>query len=114
MESMEHFAAFEAETDIGDKYTNQHMPALVMYGLGLAEEAGEVAGKLKKVYRDNNGVFTDEIKLAIVLELGDCLWYLTRIAVRLGFSLARVALENTLKLRSRRARGVTAGSGDHR
>lgn len=46
---------------------------------GLAEESGEVRGKKKKAIRDDGwtgGIaFTDERKDAIVLELGDVMWY---------------------------------------
>lgn len=42
--------------------------------LNLISEAGEVAGKISKVYRDNGGVFSDVYKLAILDELGDVWW----------------------------------------
>ena len=38
--------------------------------LGLANEAGEVNGKLKKVIRDNNGILDDERRNEISKELG--------------------------------------------
>jgi hypothetical protein len=40
--------------------------------LGLTNEAGEVAGKLKKVWRDKGGVLDDEAKAGIADELGRC------------------------------------------
>lgn len=82
--------------------------------LGLASEAGEVAGKVKKVLRDNAGVFTPESKEAIAYEISDCLWYIAAIAEDLGFSLDTVAHMNITKLEDRRARGVISGSGDSR
>jgi len=80
--------------------------------LGLANEAGEVAGKLKKQMRD----FTahDEFRLAMAKELGDTLWYLAGCATQLGFSLETIAGANLTKLASRQARGVIGGSGDER
>jgi hypothetical protein len=47
--------------------------------LGLTNEAGEVAGKVKKIFRDHGGVITDADRDALALELGDVLWYLTEI-----------------------------------
>jgi NTP pyrophosphatase (non-canonical NTP hydrolase) len=82
--------------------------------LGLAGESGEVADKVKKVLRDYDGVFTDELKLNIAKEIGDVLWYITALSRDLGFSLEEVAKMNVDKLESRRQRNVISGSGDDR
>ena len=42
--------------------------------LGLVNEAGEVAGKIKKVFRDKDGEISEETKSALKAELGDVLW----------------------------------------
>jgi len=42
--------------------------------LGLANEAGEVAGKIKKVFRDKGGEISAEMRSALQAELGDVLW----------------------------------------
>jgi NTP pyrophosphatase (non-canonical NTP hydrolase) len=39
--------------------------------LGLAGEAGEVAEKIKKVIRDNDGIISEEKKQEVTKELGD-------------------------------------------
>ena len=39
--------------------------------IGLAGEAGEVADKIKKVLRDNSGIFDDLRKIEIAKEIGD-------------------------------------------
>ena len=44
--------------------------------LGLIGEAGEIAEKIKKVFRDENGRMTDEKRKELEKELGDVLWYL--------------------------------------
>lgn len=82
--------------------------------LGLAGEAGEVADKLKKVIRDNDGVLTDTVRDAVAKELGDVLWYVAVLASELDYSLAEVAAINVDKLASRKERGVLTGSGDNR
>ena len=82
--------------------------------LGLAGEAGEVADKVKKVLRDNNGLFNIEEKEKIKLELGDVLWYIAQLSSELGFTLEEVALENLKKLKSRSIRGKISGEGDNR
>ena len=82
--------------------------------LGLCGEAGEVADKVKKVLRDEAGVFSDERRQAIALELGDVLWYVAQLASELGYELEDVANQNLRKLRDRSARGQLKGSGDHR
>ncbi len=82
--------------------------------LGLCGEAGEVADKVKKVMRDQNGVFSPEVIAALQLELGDVLWYVAQLATELGLELDQVAQANLDKLASRAARNVIAGSGDTR
>ena len=82
--------------------------------LGLNGEAGEVAEKVKKVIRDNDGILDDERKLAIAKECGDCLWYVAVLAHDIGFTLQEIAEMNYEKLCSRVARGVLKGSGDER
>ena len=82
--------------------------------LGLVGEAGEVADKLKKVIRDNDGVLTDNVRDAVAKELGDVLWYLAVLAHEMDYSLSTIAKMNLDKLFSRQERGVLSGSGDDR
>ncbi len=82
--------------------------------LGLTNEAGEVAGKVKKIFRDRGGVVTDADREALTLELGDVLWYLAELCTRLDISLEDVAAANVAKLRDRRERGTLHGDGDYR
>jgi NTP pyrophosphatase (non-canonical NTP hydrolase) len=81
---------------------------------GLAGEAGEVMNKIKKVYRDKQGVFDKETKQEIAKELGDVLWYLAVLSQDLGQSLDRTAEMNLEKLSERKKRGTLVGSGDNR
>ena len=82
--------------------------------LGLAGEAGETCDKIKKVYRDDNGVVTSDKREALKKELGDCLWYLAALASDLGLDLGDIAQANIDKLLSRKERGTLQGSGDNR
>ncbi len=47
--------------------------------LGIIGECGEVAEKVKKLIRDDNGDLNQDRKNAIAKELGDCCWYLANI-----------------------------------
>jgi len=82
--------------------------------LGLVGEAGEVADKLKKVIRDNDGVLTDTVRDAVSKELGDTLWYISVLAYEMDYDLETIAANNLAKLASRQERGVLTGSGDNR
>ena len=82
--------------------------------LGLSGEAGEVAEKIKKIYRDSGGEITDERRGVLEKELGDVLWYVAQIATELGLSLDKIAEANLEKLFSRLERGTIHGDGDDR
>lgn len=94
----------------------------ILYPLiGLVNEAGEVAGKIKKILRGDNGANPTEDAIfgavgdaGIADELGDVLWYLAMLAADLGFTLEEIAEMNIEKLTSRKERGVIKGSGDMR
>lgn len=88
--------------------------ALEYLVLGLTSEAGEVAGKLKKVIRDNYGEVTDEKKDELIAETGDVLWYVANIASVLGVTLEEMASRNVNKLMARKDKGTLQGSGDNR
>jgi len=64
--------------------------------LGLMNEAGEVGGAYKKEIRDN----IDNTEL-IIDELGDVLWYLTRLCDVYGITLSQLMDDNMSKLFNR-------------
>lgn len=82
--------------------------------LGLMGEAGEVAEKIKKVIRDDNGIISEAKKQDLGKEIGDVLWYVAALCDELGLDFNQVALDNIAKLQSRKERGVLQGSGDNR
>lgn len=95
---------------------------------GLVEEVGEISGKIAKFCR-KNGVTIDhaihivrnpctdneiELRDGLFKELGDALWFLSRLSAVLGFYLDDVASGNIEKLADRQERGVLIGEGDSR
>ena len=102
------------QTQAGKTAIYNEADTIVYPALALASETGEVAGKISKVMRDNNSVFSPEKREEIADEVGDCLWNLSALCTDLGFGLEEVAQRNLDKLNSRLARGVLQGSGDNR
>jgi NTP pyrophosphatase (non-canonical NTP hydrolase) len=96
---------------------------------GLTEEAGEVAGVMKRFHRGDEKYHnprpssrlahagTDMSSFAkekLLDEIGDVLWYIAMIADELETTLEDVALRNINKLADRHMRKVITGSGDNR
>lgn len=77
--------------------------------LGLCGEAGEVAEKIKKLYRD--GIFDSQ---EFSKELGDVFWYLVRLCHWNGTAPSDILSINVNKLMDRKGRGVLNGEGDNR
>ncbi len=127
---------FEESISQGIVYeTADHKLEMAYLGLGISDEAGEVSGKIKKYLRGDYSLEALDGRLAqvigdekmnkhneevqvrkngLALELGDTLWYLTRLAHVLGFTLTDIMELNMTKLADRRARNVTKGDGDYR
>ena len=87
---------------------------VVYPALGLAGEAGEIANKVKKIFRDDDGKLTPERQEQLKKELGDVLWYVAQVADQLEFDLEEVAQLNLDRLASRQQRGTIKGDGDDR
>lgn len=81
--------------------------------LGLNGEAGEIAEKMKKIIRDNDGRLEGS-REDLKAELGDVLWYLAVCSFEFGFELDEIARFNIDKLFDRKQRGVIKGDGDRR
>lgn len=76
---------------------------------GLCEEVGELHGKVKRLIRDDK--FDAE---GFILELGDVLWYLTRLADETEVGLEEVIRRNVEKLSKRKDNNTLKGKGDYR
>lgn len=82
--------------------------------LGLVGESGEVADKVKKIIRNNDGAMSAEERTELLKECGDVLWSLSAVIHYLDASFEEVAQANLQKVMDRKARGVTKSSGDNR
>ena len=78
--------------------------------LGLTSEAGEVASLRKKNLRGDAALDTQKL----MYELGDCLWYIARIADEIGVDLEYLATKNRDKLERRKENNKIKGEGDER
>ena len=110
MEEIDQYTFFDMYQDFTDStaiYPEEQ--GLEYTALGLASEAGEFAGKVKKMIRDKT--YDTE---AMIAELGDVLWYVARAAAELDVHLSDVAKDNVEKLKSRMERNVVKGDGDNR
>jgi NTP pyrophosphatase (non-canonical NTP hydrolase) len=90
------------------------LQGLVYTALGLGGETGEILEKVKKILRDASSDDIEGRKEAIILEMGDVLWYLAAMAFELGVDLETVATRNTDKLAKRAQKGTLQGNGDTR
>ena len=70
---------------------------------GLAEEAGEILGFVRKHAYQSHPLSRERLEA----ELGDALWCLTILASGAGFTLEQVAATNVAKLRARYPRGYS-------
>jgi NTP pyrophosphatase (non-canonical NTP hydrolase) len=91
---------------------------IIYPALGLAGEAGEVAEKVKKLWRNLGQKSGEQISVddraSLVKELGDVLWYVAAMCEELQVKLEHVAEENSKKLLDRKERGVIHSAGDSR
>ena len=107
-EKFVHDAWFLGDSKLGGMPEGGYLP------LCIAGEAGELADKVKKVYRDHDGKMQEWDVRAVIRELGDLLYYLTRYGQYLGYSLDTIMLMNVEKLQGRMERGTMRGEGDNR
>lgn len=107
------FSDYQTKSRKTAKYPSIGHP-VIYPTLGLTNEAGEVAGKIKKIFRDKDGIISEADREALKGELGDVLWYISQVCTELDISLDEVAGHNIEKLYSRLERGKIGGDGDDR
>jgi NTP pyrophosphatase (non-canonical NTP hydrolase) len=107
-------AFFAGKNNPFSEDVKENISGLIYCTLGLTEEAGEVSGNVKKLWRDDDLQMTPERKDKLEKELGDTLWYLSAMAKMLGMSLEDVAQANIDKCIDRKNRDVQHGDGDDR
>lgn len=113
--SVEDFDDYQIAAASTAIYPNRkEMGGLAYAALGLTSEAGEVAGKVKKLLRDEGGEISEERREQVLDELSDVLWYVAEVASNLDEKLSLVAERNVTKLFDRKTRGVLGGNGDKR
>ena len=76
--------------------------------MGLCGEAGEVANKVKKIFRDHHGFVSEDMRALIKEELGDALWYIDMIAYELGLDFEEIAEWNVKKKLKERYKDMEA------
>lgn len=82
--------------------------------IGMANEAGEALGVVKKMMRDDGNVLTEEKRKKLIDETSDVVWYIARVCTELGITMEELFKINHDKLEDRLARNVIQGSGDNR
>jgi len=75
---------------------------ILTWGLGIAGEAGDVAGCIKKTFSHG-----DNQEKGIRENLGDTMWYIAMICDFFGWSLDEVLKENIEKLKRRHPKGFS-------
>ena len=83
------------------KYHSKEKEVMI-WGLGIAGEAGDVAGCIKKPHGHGRG--SDE-KKGTRENLGDTLWYIAMICNAYGWDLEEVMEGNVRKLQKRHPKG---------
>jgi NTP pyrophosphatase (non-canonical NTP hydrolase) len=83
---------------------------LVDAAAGLAEEAGEILGEVRKHAYQGHALDRDRL----TQELGDALWCLAMTAKAVGVTLDQVAVTNVAKLRSRYPDGYSDSRSQER
>lgn len=110
------FSEYQKEAEKSALYKNvaSIKDPLFYLTLGLVGETGEVAERIKKLYRDRGGKVDEEWINLMKKELGDVLWYLSQLSSELNIEFDEVAETNIKKLATRKENNTLHGNGDNR
>lgn len=75
---------------------------IMCWGLGVAGEAGDIAGCIKKTFAHNN-----DQKIGIRENVGDTLWYMAMVCNFFDWDMQDILNENLAKLKTRFPQGFT-------
>jgi NTP pyrophosphatase (non-canonical NTP hydrolase) len=89
------------EMSMADGVKTSH---LLTAALGLTGEAGEFADHVKKIFFHGKA-YDDDRREAMILELGDIMWYVMQACEALEVSLEEVVYDNVDKLSERHPDG---------
>ena len=81
---------------------NSDAEEIMCWGLGVAGEAGDVAGCIKKTFAHGN-----DQKHGVRENIGDTIWYLAMICNFFNWDLDEILNENSEKLKKRFPNGFT-------
>lgn len=105
-------------------YSEKEIMFIIYPLLGLSGEIGELTDKIKKILRNNNFHTSEEvlyflstneeIKISLIKEIGDILWYLSEFSRRIDVEFNLVAETNLTKLFDRLNRNMIKSEGDNR
>lgn len=109
------FNEYQEKASVTATFTGKQEEHQLMYlALGVCGESGEIAEKIKKIIRNDEGVVSDEKRESIRSEIGDVLWYLSQLSRVLHIPFEDAAQDNIRKIMDRKARGVVKSTGDTR
>ena len=100
-QTLEEYFSFVAEGAFDPHANEQTIEELQYICLGLAGETGEFIDQVKKLVRDEIAEPGDDMRDHLIEELGDIMWYMTRLMINLDITLYGVIIRNTLKLYER-------------
>lgn len=101
---------YQERTEETAVYPSQE--AVEYLALGLNDEAGEVAGAVKKYMRGDYG--EDELRERVESEAGDTIWYWVRLLDELDLTASDVVEKNADKVFDRMERNAIRGDGENR
>jgi hypothetical protein len=74
--------------------SDEKLLRIMYYALEINDEAGEIVGKVKKLFRDNGGMLNKTFAIKVLDVCGDVLWPMVRLLDELGLTLEDALKQN--------------------